>query len=197
MANPPKLAKFLPALAPWQATGALRTWHTMAQGNIEAVVRPARAQDAEAVCTIYNPYITDTVITFEEAAVTAEDMRERMAQVGSAQLPWLVADSGGVVVGYAYAAAFRARSAYRFSVETTVYLQADHAGRGVGRALYGALIAALRQRDLHSAIGSIALPNEASVALHERLGFHKVAHLEQVGWKLERWVDVGYWQLRL
>ncbi len=106
-------------------------------------------------------------------------------------------DDGGAVVGWAYATAWKARSAYRFSVETTVYVAASHQGRGIGAALYGALLGDLRGRELHSAVGGIALPNPASVALHEKLGFKKIAHFAEVGRKFDRWVDVGYWQLIL
>jgi L-amino acid N-acyltransferase YncA len=101
------------------------------------------------------------------------------------------------VVGWAYATAWKSRSAYRFSVETTVYVAASHQRRGVGGALYRKLIEDLRARKLHSVVGGIALPNEGSVALHEKLGFRKIAHFAEVGRKLDRWIDVGYWQLIL
>jgi len=160
-------------------------------------VRPVRAADARAICAIYNPYIADTVITFEETPVSPETIVERIAHVAGAGLPWLVAAREGELLGYAYAGPFRERSAYRFTVETTVYLAREQVGQGIGRTLYAALLRQLRPLGLHSAIGGIALPNAASVALHERLGFQQVACLPQVGWKLERWIDVGYWQLRL
>ena len=101
----------------------------------------------------------------------------------------------GQVVGYAYASRWKSRCAYRYSVETTVYLSSAATGKGFGSLLYEHLIAELRQRSIHSLIGGIALPNNASVSLHEKLGFEKVAHFKEVGWKFNQWIDVGYWEL--
>jgi phosphinothricin acetyltransferase len=123
-------------------------------------------------------------------------MGERIAAV-MCSLPWLVAEAGRVVVGYAYATPWRTRSAYRFAVESTVYLSPDHTRQGLGSQLYRELIGELRARKLHTALGIIALPNPASIAVHEKMGFERVAELKQVGWKFNRWVDVGYWQLML
>jgi L-amino acid N-acyltransferase YncA len=103
----------------------------------------------------------------------------------------------GKVVGYAYASKWKSRSAYRYAVESTVYLDPRFTGQGIGRHLYGSLIAELRQRSLHAVIGGIALPNPASIALHERMGFVKVAHFKEIGWKFNQWIDVGYWELIL
>ena len=103
----------------------------------------------------------------------------------------------GTALGYAYASKWKGRCAYRFAVETTVYLDAPAHGRGLGRRLYERLLAALRESGMHVAIGGIALPNPASIALHEKLGFRKVGQFEEVGFKLGRWVDVGYWQVML
>ena len=160
-------------------------------------IRPATENDAERICAIYNHYIATTTISFEEEPVTAADMAKRIADVGAASLPWLVMEEGGTLIGYAYATKWRVRAAYRFAVETSVYLDVQHAGKRAGTALYEALLAELRRRDLHLAIGGIAQPNEASVRLHERLGFIKVAHFSEVGLKFGRWIDVGYWQLKL
>lgn len=160
-------------------------------------IRPATENDAARICTIYNHYIATTTISFEEEPVAGADMARRMMDVGAASLPWLVMEEGGTLIGYAYATKWRVRAAYRFAVETSVYLDAQHAGKGAGTALYEALLAELRQRDLHLAIGGIAQPNDASVRLHERLGFVKVAHFSEVGLKFGRWIDVGYWQLKL
>ena len=163
----------------------------------DVVVRSAAAGDAGAIAEIYNQYVATSVITFEEAPVSLEEMARRIAEAGSASLPWLVAEREGKVAGYAYASPWKARSAYRFSVEVTVYVHAGRPREGIGRRLYEELLAGLRARGIHSAFGVIALPNEASVALHERLGFVKVAHLREVGFKFDRWIDVGYWQLGL
>jgi phosphinothricin acetyltransferase len=160
-------------------------------------IRQAIDTDAERIAIIYNHYIASTNISFEEEPVTAADMAKRIADVGAANLPWLVMLDGDTLIGYAYATKWRVRAAYRFAVETSVYLDPQHAGRGAGTVLYEALLAELRQRELHLAIGGIAQPNEASVRLHERLGFEKVAHFSEVGLKFGRWIDVGYWQLKL
>jgi L-amino acid N-acyltransferase YncA len=160
------------------------------------MIRRCRAQDAAAICEIYNPYIRDTVITFEETPVEATEMARRIERV-TERLPWLVWDQDGSIEGYAYAAAWRQRSAYRYSVEGTVYVAESRTGRGIGTALYRALIEDLKTRDVHSVIGAIALPNPASVALHEKLGFLPLGKFSDVGYKLGRWVDVGYWELLL
>lgn len=161
-----------------------------------AVIRPCEPRDAAAICKIYNYYIRDTVVTFEESEVDAAEMAARIATV-TAQHPWLVREVGGVVVGYAYAASWKTRSAYRFAVETTVYLAAEHTGQGHGLALYQELLARLRATSVHCLIGGIALPNAASVGLHEKLGFRKIGQFSEVGWKFDRWIDVGYWELVL
>jgi phosphinothricin acetyltransferase len=160
------------------------------------MIRSAVPSDAPQICAIYNPHVRDTVVTFEELPVTDEEMGRRIAEV-TEHWPWLVLEQDSAIVGYAYAAAWKSRSAYRFSVESTVYVVPTFARRRVGTRLYEALIAALRARSVHSVIGGIALPNEASVALHEKLGFVKIGQFHEVGWKLGRWIDVGYWELLL
>jgi L-amino acid N-acyltransferase YncA len=157
-------------------------------------VRSALAVDADPIARIYNYYIKNTVITFEEEPVTAENMATRVSEVQGASLPWLVAEIEGAVVGYAYANKWKARSAYRFAVETTIYLENGREGRGIGTKLYSELLSILRTRGMHVAIGGAALPNAASAALHERLGFDHVATFRQVGFKHDKWVDVAYWQ---
>ncbi len=161
------------------------------------MIRPATPQDAAALCAIYNHYIDNTVITFEELRVEVEEFGLRMAKVRNAGLPWLVAESAGAPVGYAYAGPWKERSAYRFSVETSVYLAPAYTGKGWGTRLYEALFAELRKTPVHAVIGGIALPNDASIALHEKFGMRKIAHFPEVGFKFERWVDVAYWQLEL
>ena len=160
-------------------------------------IRDATLDDAAPIAAIYNPYVLNTSISFEEAEVTVAEMTGRIADLRANGLPWLVAAVDGGVAGYAYASKWRVRHAYRFSVETTVYLAPDHAGQGIGTALYRALVDRLREAGYHVAIGGIALPNAASIALHEKLGFEKVAQFSEVGFKFDRWTDVGYWQLNL
>ena len=162
------------------------------------MIRNATSADAAALASIYNRYVLDTTVTFEETAVSEAEMASRIVEVQDAGLPWLVAeDEAGTVLGHAYASKWKGRCAYRFAVETTVYLDATAHGRGLGRQLYERLLAALRDAGMHVAIGGIALPNPASIALHEKLGFRKVGQFEEVGFKLGRWIDVGYWQAML
>ncbi|PXX41459.1 arsinothricin resistance N-acetyltransferase ArsN1 family B [Undibacterium pigrum] len=160
------------------------------------MIRTATPADAAAIASIYNHYVARTTISFEENPVSEQEMKQRIENV-SASLPWYVEEQDGEILGYAYATPWRVRSAYRFSVESTVYVAASHAGKGIGKRLYQTLIADLRQRGIHVVLGGIAQPNVASVALHESLGFEKVAHFKDVGRKFEQWVDVGYWELRL
>lgn len=177
-------------------------------------VRPARADDAAAITVIYNAYIRESIATFEVVPIDAEEMERRMSRLWQRGLPWLVAEDDAVaadagtesaVLGYAYAGPFRDRVAYDHTLETTVYVHPDARERGVGTGLYAALFAALQELDpadsvhapVHALLGVLALPNESSVALHERFGMTKVAHLPAVGRKFDRWIDVGYWQRTL
>ena len=157
-------------------------------------VRCASAADAEAIAPIYGHYVLNTTISFEEQPVPPSEMAQRIDEVLSASLPWLVAERDGAVVGYAYAGKWKGRCAYRHSVESSVYVDPAFTGRGIGRQLYQVLLELLRERSIHVVIGGIALPNAASVALHEAMGFSKVAHFREVGYKFGQWIDVGYWQ---
>jgi len=160
----------------------------------DAAIRDATAADAAALARIYAPFVTGSIVTFEEEPLAPHAFEARMAEVAAAGLPWLVAEVGGEVVGYAYATPWRPRRAYRFSVEVTAYVQPDHQGRGLGSRLYAALLPALERQGVHAALGGIALPNAASVALHERFEFRQVGLLWEVGFKFGRWIDVGIWQ---
>jgi L-amino acid N-acyltransferase YncA len=160
----------------------------------DASVREATAEDGAVLARIYNHYIANTIVTFEETVLSAADMSARVAEVNAAQLPWLVAQSSAGVSGFAYASRWKGRCAYRYSVESTVYLEPAAVGRGLGTTLYSRLLARLEELGCHAVIGGIALPNEASIALHEKLGMRKVAHFAEVGFKFGHWVDVGYWQ---
>lgn len=160
-------------------------------------VRAATPDDASDVALIYNHYVSRTAATFETEPVHPAVMADRIGQCQAAGLPWLLAERNGGLLGYAYAVKWKPRQAYRYSCETTIYLHPEHTGRGVGRRLYGDLLKRLRAAGYHTAIGGIALPNAASIALHERLGFRKVAQFREVGYKQGRWIDVCYWQLLL
>jgi len=159
-------------------------------------IRPAAPRDAAAICAIYNHYVTETSITFEQEPLSVADMQARIEQV-QAGYPWLVAERGGRVLGYAYATRWRSRAAYDFTVESTVYVEHSACGGGIGRPLYLALLAALREGGFHVVVGCIALPNPGSIALHEKCGFEKAGHFRQVGRKFDQWIDVGFWQIVL
>ncbi|MES2047360.1 MAG: arsinothricin resistance N-acetyltransferase ArsN1 family B [Pseudomonadota bacterium] len=159
-------------------------------------IRPVNSEDAEAICAIYNHYVQNTSISFEEEDVAPSEMSRRIVDV-TETLPWLVIENEGIVDGYAYATKWRARSAYRFSVEISVYLSSNSIGKGYGASLYSHLLDQLATLGVHAVIAGIALPNEKSIKLHERMGLKKVAHFEQVGFKNQQWVDVGYWQKTL
>ncbi len=161
------------------------------------LIRPVRPTDAAAIARIYNHYVLNTTVTFEEDPVPTEAMANRIAEIDSAPLPWLVAEVKGAVAGYAYANRWKARSAYRNSLETTVYLEHGFEGKGLGTMLYAKLLSRIRESGHHTAIGGTALPNEASIALHRKLGFEYAGIFRQVGFKQGRWVDVAYWQILL
>jgi L-amino acid N-acyltransferase YncA len=160
------------------------------------MIRYAKTDDAAEICKIYNHYVLGTTITFEEEPVSTDEMAQRIAETLQS-LPWLVWEQDESLQGFCYASKWKGRCAYRHSVESTVYVRADSIGRRIGSQLYRALLDELRQRKFHTVIGGIALPNDASVALHEKLEFEKVAQFREVGNKFDRWTDVGYWQLLL
>jgi len=154
--------------------------------------RQATPSDGPAIRALYAPYVESTTYTFELKTPSVEEVCSRMQRYPSH--PWLVAEDGDGILGYAYAWPFEDREGYRFTVETSVYVHRDRIGGGIGRLLYGELIAALKERGLVMAVARIALPNPQSERLHERLGFRKVAHFERIGHKFDQWIDVGYWQ---
>ena len=162
----------------------------------DVAIRIARADDAPAMAAIYAPIVRQTHISFETEPPDGAEMARRL-QATLATHPWLAAQSGGAVIGYAYARAHRARAAYRWSVDVTIYLGEAARRRGVGRALYLALFELLRRQGFRSAFAGVALPNDASVGLHEALGFEPVGVYRDVGFKLGAWRDVGWWRLGL
>ncbi len=156
-------------------------------------IRAAGPGDAEAIAAIYAPLVEKTIISFEERPPSAAEMAERIRQV-QRDHPYLVAERDGVVLGYAYAGPHRARPAYRHSVDVTAYVAESARGKGVGRQLYEALLTELARRGFHAAFAGIALPNPASVALHEAVGFRHLGTYREVGRKFDQWHDVGWWQ---
>lgn len=157
-------------------------------------IRRASADDAAAIASIYAPYVNASEISFEMEAPDAAEIARRMAECGDLY-PWLVAcESGGPLLGYAYGCAFRTRPAYRFAVETTVYVAANAHRRGIGALLYSALLPLLEAQGFTQAIAAITIPNAASVGLHEAQGFVRAGAYEDVGFKLGQWRSVGLWQ---
>ena len=157
-----------------------------------AEIRPARPDDAGAIAAIYGPYVTDSLASFEEVPPGEEEMAARMSRAPA--LPWFVAERGGSPVGFAYGAQHRSRAGYRWSVDCSVYLAENERGRGTARALYQRLLPELTALGYVSAFAGIALPNDASVKLHESMGFELVGIYKSVGFKNGTWLDVGWWQ---
>ncbi|OBI81665.1 GCN5 family acetyltransferase [Mycobacterium asiaticum] len=160
------------------------------------MVRPAVAADAAACAQIYRPYVLDTAITFETEVPSAELMANRIA-AARAKYQWLVLEVDGSVAGYAYAQQFNPRAAYRWSIETSVYLNPDRLRAGGGRLLYTELLSHLAGRGYRRAFAGITQPNEASNALHAAFGFQPAGLYRRVGWKAGAWHDVQWWQLDL
>ncbi|HEY0319115.1 MAG TPA: GNAT family N-acetyltransferase [Solirubrobacterales bacterium] len=163
----------------------------------QAVIRSADPErDGAACAAIYAPHVEGSAVSFEEQAPDAAELAARIRRV-SATHPWLVAELGGEVVGYAYACRHRERPAYRWAADVSVYVAAAQVGRGIGRLLYTELFEQLRGQRFRLACAGITLPNPASVALHESLGFALVGVNRRIGWKQGAWRDVGWWQLEL
>jgi L-amino acid N-acyltransferase YncA len=159
-----------------------------------ATIRSATCADAASVAAIYDWYVEHTVITFEVDPVSADEMARRIEKVLAAH-EWLVLERAGELLGYAYAAPFHERAAYRHATESTIYLRHGLEGKGLGARLYAELVRRTFARGYRHMVGAIALPNVPSVKLHERLGFQKAGHLVRIGSKFNRWIDVGSWQL--
>lgn len=156
-------------------------------------IRDATAADAPACVAIYTPYVRDTAITFELTPPTVEEMAGRIA-AAQRRYAWLVSETDGRVVGYAYGTEFKSRLAYRWSCEVSVYLEPGLRRTGGGRALYDALFQRLVARGYRTAVAGMTLPNDASVGLHRALGFEPVGTFRQIGWKHDRWHDVAFVQ---
>ena len=161
-----------------------------------ARIRFADESDAAAIAEIYRPVVESTAISFETVPPDRSEMARRIVET-TREHPWLVCEVGGRVAGYAYATRHRVRSAYRWSVDTSVYVDASVRQSGVGRGLYGSLFGILSAQGYFNAYAGIALPNAASVGLHEAVGFRKIGVYQRVGYKFGEWRDVGWWQLDL
>lgn len=160
------------------------------------MIRKVNIIDAHQICNIYNYYIEHTNITFEENPISVVEMSERINNTIK-NLPWFVYEEKGLILGYAYASRWKSRAAYKYSVESSVYVSNIDCKKGIGTKLYKTLIDELKELNIHSIIGGVALPNDKSIGLHTKLGFKKVAEFPEVGFKFGTWIDVGYWQLNL
>ena len=161
------------------------------------IIRNVEREDAKAICEIYNHYVENTNISFEEHPVTTDEMEKRIVEK-IRSYPWLVYEEDGNVLGYAYVGKWRDRSAYRYTVEDTIYVKNGESGKGIGSNLFEALIGKIRESNkIHTILGVIALPNNTSIRLHEKYGFKKVAYFKEVGYKAEKWIDIGTWELLL
>ena len=160
------------------------------------MIRPIRSSDAAAICSIYNYYIENSCATFEETPLGVGEMEERIHAI-CADYPYLVWEDGGEILGYAYAHRWKDRSAYRHTAEFSLYVRNGFHGRGLGHALTEALLTEIRKMNIHAVVSGIVLPNDGCIAIHEKLGFRKISHFSEVGYKFSKWLDVGYWELIL
>jgi phosphinothricin acetyltransferase len=160
------------------------------------MLRPVTVNDARSICGIYNYYVKATAITFEEIPVSINEMEDRIRSAAS-KYPWLVWEEEGETLGYAYVNKWKDRSSYRSSAENSIYIKSGAQGRGIGKKLFAALLGEAQQTGIHALVAGITLPNEQSVGLHEKFGFKKIAEFIEIGYKMNRWLNVGYWQLIL
>ena len=160
------------------------------------MIRSANIADGLAIAEIYNWYIGNSHNTFEETTLSSQQMAQRIAEADQLS-PWYVLEEDQQLIGFTYATRWKSRAAYRNSRESTIYLRQACSGQGWGRILYQHLIDEIKKTPIHVLIAGIALPNEASVALHEKLGFENIGCFQEVGLKFNKYIDVGYWQLTL
>jgi L-amino acid N-acyltransferase YncA len=156
-------------------------------------VRAATTADAAAIADIYRPYVLETAVSFEETPPTAAEFEARM--LAAPRLPWLVAIRESTVVGYCYASRHAARASYRWAADVSVYLAQNERGRGIGRLLYTELLPLVQALGYVSVFAGITMPNDASVGFHEAFGLTPVGVYRNVGFKHNKWRDVGWWQL--
>ncbi len=158
------------------------------------IIRQVTLADVALISEIYNFYILNTHHSFEIEPIGFEEMKRRIIET-SENYPYLIAAENKEVLAYAFAACYKPRSAYKHSVEVSIYVKNDLRRKGIGAKLYERLFDELVKMDVHAIIAGISLPNEASIKLHEQFGMEKVAHFREVGFKSGRWIDVGYWEL--
>lgn len=158
-------------------------------------IRNVSVQDAKSICDIYNYYIKETIITFEDEVVSVEEIKERISKILKKGYPYIVYEEKGRVIGYAYVDNWRTRKAYNITLETSIYLDKDYTGKQIGRRLYQDLIDKVRQINIHSLIGVISLPNKPSQKIHADLGFELIGNFKESGQKFNKLIDVEFWQL--
>jgi phosphinothricin acetyltransferase len=161
------------------------------------MIRNVKLSDAGRIAEIYNYYIEHTIITFEEETIDADEIERRIQSVQGKNYPYLAYEKDGVLLGYAYLSNWRTRSAYDKTLETSIYLDISYIKKGIGNILYRQLIEESRKINIHSLIGVISLPNQASQKLHEKLGFQLIGNFKESGLKFDQWIDVEFWQLFL
>ncbi|MDR1437006.1 MAG: GNAT family N-acetyltransferase [Candidatus Symbiothrix sp.] len=161
------------------------------------MLREVKISDAARIAEIYNYYIENTIATFVKEKVSVEETEKRIAAILQKAYPYLVYEMGGMVAGYAYVNNWRPLSGYDITLETTIYLDPRFTGNGAGSRLYAELIGRAKKRGIHSLIGVLSLPNDASRKLHAKMGFQLAGVFRETGWKFNRLIDVEFWQLRL
>lgn len=157
------------------------------------MIRLVRISDAKDIVDIYNYYILNTNITFEEEEVTIKEMEDRIREKIKSH-PWIVYEEDNKVIGYAYLSQWHNRSAYKFSSESSIYLDINSRGKKIGIKLYEELLRVAKEYNIHTIVAGITIPNDASIGIHEKLGFEKIAEFKEIGFKDNQWLNVGYWQ---
>lgn len=160
------------------------------------MIRVVTIEDANQLVDIYNYYVLNTIVTFDDVPFSVDSFKEKIETVSKAY-PFIVFEEDNKILGYAYANKWREKPAYKHTVESTVYLHHEAQGKQIGSKLYAELLKQLKAQNYHVIIGGLTLPNETSVKLHEKFGFKQVAHFKEVGLKFNKWLDVGFWQLTL
>lgn len=163
---------------------------------VDLTIRDAARPDAAALLAIYRPFVTETPVSFELAPPSIVEFEQRI-ETAQTRWVWLVAERWSQLLGYAYASSYKSRAAYRWSVETAVYVHEDHRAQGVGGTLYVRLLSVLAEKGYCTAYAGITLPNEASIRLHQAAGFSQIGVFRRAGWKFDRWHDVSWWQREL
>jgi phosphinothricin acetyltransferase len=160
------------------------------------MIRNVTIDDAQELVAIYNYYVTDTIVTFDKESFSIASFENKINDIYP-NFPFLVFEENNEILGYAYGSKWRKKPSYDNTAEITIYIKNGIHGKGIGTKLYYELIQSLKTQNFHTLIGGLTLPNDASIRLHEKFGFKKVAHFKEVGRKFDQWLDVGFWQLTL